>query len=87
MSALMLIENILSNDLTKLLKQLHLGETITVVDDDGQPLAILIGIRPTPDQPSPVSDWQARWEDLSQRIGQAWKTEQSAIEMLKEMRR
>jgi hypothetical protein len=87
MSAVMPVEDIISDDLTKLLKQLHLGETITLVNADGQPLAILVGVSSASEQPSPTSDWRARWEDLARRVGQAWKTEQSAIDTLTEMRR
>ena len=86
MSNVVLTNNVTSN-LVKLVKRLRLGETITLVDTTGQPLAILVGVGSAPAQPLSMSDWRARWETLAQRVGQAWQTDQSAIETLAEMRR
>ncbi len=87
MFAVMPVEDVASNNLMELLKQLHLGETVTLVDADGQPLAVLVGISPSPTQPQTLSDWRNGWETLAQRVGKAWKTQQSAVETLTEMRR
>lgn len=35
----------------------------------------------------PVSDWDARLDDLAKRVSHAWKGEKSAIEVISEMRR
>ena len=86
MSTMVLTDNVTSN-LTELVKQLRLGETITLVDTAGQPLAILVGVSSAPTQPLSMSDWRARWETLAQRVGQAWQTDQSVVETLAEMRR
>jgi len=86
MSNVVLTKNVTSN-LIELVKQLRLGETITLVDTAGRPLAILVGVSPAPTQPLSMSDWRARWETLAQWVGQAWQTDQSAVETLAEMRR
>jgi len=35
----------------------------------------------------PPAQWRERWETLAQKVERAWKTQQSAVEMLAEMRR
>jgi antitoxin (DNA-binding transcriptional repressor) of toxin-antitoxin stability system len=78
----------LKQDLEGLLEQLHLGETVTLVDPLGAPVAVLVSLKPTPADTSPrASDWEAEWESLAQEVGRAWKSDQSAIETLAEMRR
>jgi hypothetical protein len=36
---------------------------------------------------TPVSDWDARMDELAKKISRAWKGEKSAVEALSEMRR
>ena len=74
-------------DLKQLLEQLHVGETITLVNSDGMPLACLVSLKPAPVEAEPVSDWEARWDALARQVSQTWKSDQSAIEILTEMRR
>ena len=74
-------------ELRRLLEQLHLGETATLVSSEGTPEALLVSLRSGADQPKPVSDWEARWDALAQQVGQAWKSEKSGVEILAEMRR
>ena len=76
-----------SNDLWKLIRQLPSGDTITLTDTNGLPLAVVVSVSPPPIQPPPMPDWHTRWKSLALRIGQTWKTEQSALETLAEMRR
>ncbi len=75
-----------SYNVAELLKQLYLGETVTLVDSDGTPLAILISLKPAP-SPLTSAQWRERWEALAQKVERAWKTKQSAVEVLAEMRR
>ena len=77
-----------SRDLKQLVEQLRLGETLTLVDREGAPVAILVSLKPKPaaETLSP-SEWMARWDALTQEISAAWKSEKGAVETLLEMRR
>jgi hypothetical protein len=74
-------------DLRSLLEQLQLGETITLVNPDGVPEALLVSLKAAPSQPQPLADWEKRWDALAHKIGQAWKSDESAEDILAEMRR
>jgi len=77
-------------DLQHLLEQLHLGETITLVNSEGTPLAVMVSLKPAVPVAETLSasdDWEAQWEALAEEIGRAWKGEKSAVEILSEMRR
>jgi len=65
----------------------QLGEAITLVSSDGTPLAVMVSVKPVPTEVKPVSDWGARWDALTQKVSQAWKSDKSAVEILTEMRR
>jgi hypothetical protein len=73
-------------DLQHLLEQFHLGETITLVSSEGMPLAVVVSLKPA-SEAEPVSDWEARWDALAQKVSRAWKSDKSAVEILTEMRR
>ena len=75
------------DDLRSLLEQLKLGETITLVSPEGVPEALLVSLKAAPSQPQSSVDWEARWDALTRKIGQAWKSNKSAQEILTEMRR
>jgi hypothetical protein len=75
------------HDLRSLLEQLKLGETITLVSPEGVPEALLVSLKAAPSQPQSLVDWEARWDALARKIGQAWKSDKSAQEILTEMRR
>jgi hypothetical protein len=74
-------------DLRHLLERLHLGETITLVNSEGTPLAVVVSLKPAHVKVEPASDWEARWDALAEEVGRAWKSEKSAVEILSEMRR
>ncbi len=76
-----------ARDLKQLLEQLYIGQTITLVNSDGTPLAVMVSLKPAPVGAEPVSDWDARWDALTRKVSQAWKSDQSAVEILTEMRR
>ena len=75
------------HDLRRLLAQLQLGETITLVGSEGAPEAILISLKAAPSRPQSLTDWEARWDALANKVSQAWKGDKSATETLAEMRR
>jgi antitoxin (DNA-binding transcriptional repressor) of toxin-antitoxin stability system len=75
-----------AQQLRTLLRQLSLGDTVTLTEANGAPIAVLIGLSPTASSP-PVSDWSQRWRRLAAQIDRAWQTEQSALQILTEMRR
>ena len=75
-----------AQSLKELLEELTAGDTVTLVEDNGTPLAVLVSIGLTVPPPS-IPDWSQRWRKLAAEIGQAWKTEQSAMQILAEMRR
>ena len=86
MSVIEPIENA-ERDLKSLLAQLRLGQTVTLVGSEGTPEALLVSLKSAPAKPQPLSDWQARWDALTHKIGLAWKSDKSAVEILAEMRR
>jgi antitoxin (DNA-binding transcriptional repressor) of toxin-antitoxin stability system len=86
MNTTLSIEKI-EQSLRQLVERLHLGETITLTGSSGKPLAVLVSLQPNPPQPGPKSDWQTQWQILAQEISQAWQSQQSAVEVLAEMRR
>jgi len=87
MSTIMLVETAV-NQLQDLLAQLPLGETVTLLNARGEPLALLVSLRTSSSpEAQTAKDWRAEWEDLAQKVSAAWKSEKSAIETLIEMRR
>jgi len=75
-------------DLRHLLERLHLGETITLVNSEGTPLAIVVSLKPAPvTETQSASDWEAQWEALAEEVSRAWKSEESAVDILSKMRR
>jgi len=57
-----------------------------LVNSEGAPVAVMVSLKPAPTEAELVSDWEARWDALAQKVGQAWKSEKSAVEILMEMR-
>jgi len=94
MSELMLPENSL-RDLRMAVAQLALGETVTLADDDGKPLALVVSLQAEAPRPEVDAEkrrqeaeaWMRRWDALAQKIDKAWQGEQGAVETLLEMRR
>jgi hypothetical protein len=72
--------------LKEILRKLVPGETVTLVEADGKPLAVLVSVG-SPVVPQPISDWSERWRDLAVQIDRAWKEEKSGLQVLVEMRR
>ena len=74
-------------DLRNLLERLQLGDTVTLVGSEGVPEALLVSLKSAPAKLQPLPDWEMRWDALTRRVSQAWKSEKSAVEILTEMRR
>jgi len=74
-------------DLRRLLEELNLGDTVTLIGPEGVPQALLVSLRPAPREAAAESDWEARWDALAQQVSEAWQSEKSAVELLSEMRR
>jgi hypothetical protein len=73
-----------ARDLKQLLEQLRIGETITLVNPDGTPLAVMVSLKSTPVEVEPIPDWGARWDALTRKVSQAWKSDRSAVDVLTE---
>lgn len=74
-------------DLKRLLDELQLGESVTLLSSEGAPQAVLISLKATAGRSQTMSDWEARWDALAEEISRAWKSDKSAVEVLAEMRR
>jgi hypothetical protein len=74
-------------DLRRLLEELDLGDTVTLIGSEGAPQALLASLRSALREAPAESVWEARWDALAQQVGEAWQSEKSAAEFLSEMRR
>jgi antitoxin (DNA-binding transcriptional repressor) of toxin-antitoxin stability system len=75
-------------NLEGLLEQLPQGETLTLINTEGTPVAIVVSLKPAPEADTEsISDWEAEWEALAEEVGRAWQGDKSALEILSEMRR
>lgn len=74
-------------DLRQILESLSEGERVTVVDEAGAPLGdVAATVREDPRTRDEREAFMDRWEELAQRIGEAWDGEKSAVEQLREDR-
>lgn len=79
--------DVAAQDLKGLLAELALGETVTLADTDGKPLALLVSLNPDLPKSAPDPDWIRKWDALAKEVDEAWQGEKSALEELAEMRR
>ena len=74
-------------DLRHVLESLSEGERVTVVDETGAPLGNVTGVSREASMSRDEREvFMDRWENLAQRIGDAWDGEKSAVEQLREDR-
>ena len=73
-------------NLEDILAKLSPGETATLIDPEGRPMAVLVPLRSSEDVVKEI-DWDAEWQALAHEIDSAWKSKKSALEILAEMRR
>lgn len=79
--------DVAAQNLKGLLAELALGETVTLADADGKPLALLVSLKPELQKSAPDPDWIKKWDALAKEIDEAWQGEKSGLEELAEMRR
>ena len=75
------------SNLEELLKDLPLGESITLIGPEGSPVALLVSLKSGKIKKNQAEDWDARMDVLAQKVSRAWKGEKKAVEFLSEMRR
>jgi antitoxin (DNA-binding transcriptional repressor) of toxin-antitoxin stability system len=75
-----------ARDLKRVLEQLDIGESVTLVDSRGTPVAVLVSLRSRGAQLAD-EDWDARWDLLAQQVSEKWQGDASALETLARMRR
>lgn len=74
-------------DLKAVLAQLSLGESVTLADNDGKPLALLVSLQEVAAKQQAVADWREQMEDLAKRVSAAWNSDKTAVETIAEIRR
>lgn len=79
-------------NLKGLLAQLSLGETVTLADKEGNPLALLVSLKAEPVDSQLASEqsgfeWRAQMQSLAEEVDAAWQGDKSALDELAEMRR
>lgn len=79
--------DVAAQNLKGLLAELALGETVTLADADGKPLALLVSLNPESPKSVPDPDWIKKWAALAKEVDEAWQGEKSGLEELAEMRR
>ena len=73
------------SNLEELLKDLSLGESITLIGQEGSPVALLISLKSGKIQKNRAYDWDTRMDTMAEKVNRAWK--RNAVEVLSEMRR
>lgn len=91
MSEAVLLDQAAQN-LRGLLARMSLGESLTLADEAGQPVALLVSLQTeAPGQAaaheSQSQAWLTQWQEIAQAIGKDWPIGRSAAEVLAEMRR
>jgi len=57
-----------------------------IITQRGRPVALLLPLDALPSQPDPKEVW-AQLEQIRDEFGKGWQSDQSAVEILSEMRR
>lgn len=68
------------------LERLLAGQTLTLVNSEGIPVAIMVSLHPPTSDTETSLSWEAQWDDLARKISRAWKSDKGAVEILTEMR-
>jgi len=74
-------------ELKQLIEILPEGETIEVLGDTGEEVAVLLTVKRGSEKPLSPEEWLAELDALAEEIGRAWKSDKSAVELVSEMRR
>jgi antitoxin (DNA-binding transcriptional repressor) of toxin-antitoxin stability system len=75
------------SNLEELLKNLPLGESITLIGREGSPVALLISLKSGKIYKNRSDNWDTRMDTLAEKVSRAWKGERNVVEVLSEMRR
>ena len=78
---------IAEDQIAHLLQQLKIGETVTLVNAKGLPLAVLVALNPNAAASFSTTEWLSNLEPLAKEVGRKWNSNQSATETVSEMRR
>ena len=57
-----------------------------MIGAEGVPVALLVSLKPTRRGNHEEVGWDARWDALARQVSRAWKSENSAVQLLTEMR-
>ena len=79
--------NSLGPELRAAVNRMHLGESVTLVDGQGKPVAIVISISRGQERPMSVEEWEAEWKVLTREVDELWSGGMSAVEAVAEQRR
>lgn len=63
------------------------GEKVNLIGPDGKQIAVVMSLSREAEGPLSPDEWLARLDARAERIGKAWKSEKSAVEIISEMRR
>ncbi|MBM4031035.1 MAG: hypothetical protein FJ291_04535 [Planctomycetes bacterium] len=74
-------------ELRQLIELLPEGETVEILGDAGEQVALLLTVKQGSEMPLSPDEWLAELDALAEEIGRAWKSEKSAVELVSEMRR
>jgi hypothetical protein len=76
-----------SRRLPSLLEDLQIGDSLTLLDAEGRPVALVVSLRAEKGAPPSQTDWESEWDELSREVGKVWKDSKSAAEAVAEQRR
>jgi hypothetical protein len=81
-------DSIIAEDqIARLLQQLKIGETITLVNSKGSPLGVLVALNPKAASAFSTTEWLSKLAPLANEVGRKWNSSKSAAETVAEMRR
>ncbi len=81
-------DSIIAEDqIAHLLQKLKIGETVTLVNAKGLPLAVLVALNPNAAPSFSTTEWLANLEPLAKEVGRKWNSNLSAVDTVAEMRR
>ncbi len=78
---------IAKDQIAHLLQQLKIGDTVTLVNAKGLPLAVLVALNPNAASSFSTTEWLANLEPLAKEVGRKWNSNKDAVETVAEMRR
>ena len=70
--------------LRKLSQQLVPGQSIAIMDKDGNPIGLFTSLV---DVPREKIKWIMDWQELAEDVSQSWDTHKTAVELVSEGRR